>query len=153
MNSTDWKDSTMSPETLWNRYAATWSRDSDTRIGELAACLADDVTYCDPNGPIEDRLAISAYMSDFQQSVPGGTFRIRTILHGPDNSTLQTGTSFGLLSDDGRLRSITGFGIVNLPRVRRHDGRCDDCQKAVDGFCASSANSRHATNRAASCLR
>ncbi|RKE37423.1 SnoaL-like protein [Paraburkholderia sp. BL23I1N1] len=111
----------MSPEALWNRYAATWSRDSDARVGELAACLADDVTYCDPNGPIEGRLAISAYMSDFQQSVPGGTFRIRTLLHhhdrtlahwslhGPDNSTLQTGTSFGLLSDDGRLRSITGF--------------------------------------------
>lgn len=35
------------------------------------------------------------------------------------------------------------MGIVKLPRVRRHDGRCDDCQKAVDGFWASSANSRH----------
>jgi hypothetical protein len=44
-------------------------------------------------------------------------------------------------------------GIVKLPRARRHDGRCDDYQKAVDGYWASSANSRHATNRAASCLR
>jgi hypothetical protein len=44
-------------------------------------------------------------------------------------------------------------GTVNLLRVRRRYGRCDDCQKTVDGFWASSANSRHATNRAASCLR
>ena len=44
-------------------------------------------------------------------------------------------------------------GIVKLPGARRHDDRCDDYQKAVDGFWASSANSRHATNRAASCLR
>jgi len=48
---------------------------------------------------------------------------------------------------------VLDWGIVKLPRARRHDGRCDDYQKAVDGFVASSANSRHATNRAASCLR
>jgi hypothetical protein len=54
---------------------------------------------------------------------------------------------------DGSVTAFPCDGIVKLPRVRRHDGRCDDYQKAVDGFWASWANSRHATNRAASCLR
>ncbi len=115
------KEHAMSPETLWDRYAAIWSQDTDTRIGELAACLAEEIVYCDPNGLIEGRPAISAYMGEFQQSVPEGTFRIRSVihhhgrtlahwvLHGPNGDVLQTGTSFGLLSDDGRLRSITGF--------------------------------------------
>ena len=111
----------MSPETLWGRYAAIWSLDADARTGELAVCLADDVTYCDPNGLIEGRTAFSAYMGGFQQSVPGGEFRIRAVLHhhgrtlahwalhAPDGSAVQTGASFGLLSEDGRLLAITGF--------------------------------------------
>ena len=111
----------MSPETLWNRYAAIWSSDADTRMGELSVCLTDDVTYCDPNGVIEGCTALSAYMGGFQQSVPGATFRIRSVvhhhdrtlahwtLHGPSDDPLQTGTSFGLLADDGKLRSISGF--------------------------------------------
>ncbi len=111
----------MSPESLWNRYAAIWSQDADVRTDELAACLADEITYCDPNGLIKGRPALSVYMGQFQQSVPGGTFRIsqvihhhdRTLahwnLHGPNGSVLQTGTSFGQLSEDGRFRSITGF--------------------------------------------
>jgi hypothetical protein len=111
----------MSPETLWDRYAAIWSRDTDVRIGELTVCLVDEITYCDPNGLIEGRPAISAYMGEFQRNVPGGIFRIQAVihhhdrtlahwvLHGPDGNVLQNGTSFGMLSDDGRLRSITGF--------------------------------------------
>ena len=111
----------MSPEALWDRYAAIWSQDGDARTGELAACLADEVTYCDPNGLIEGRPAISAYMAGFQQGVPGGTFRISTVLHhhdrtlahwtllGPNGSALHTGSSFGVLSEDGRFRSVTGF--------------------------------------------
>jgi hypothetical protein len=111
----------MTPDVLWARYAAIWSLGAEARIGELAACLADDVAYCDPNGLIEGQQALSAYMGGFQQSVPGGVFRIRSVLHhhgrtlarwtlqGPDGGALQTGASFGLLSEDGRLRTITGF--------------------------------------------
>jgi hypothetical protein len=111
----------MSPEALWNRYAATWSAAGDARNIELAACLADDFSYCDPNGLIEGRAALSTYIGGFQQSLPGGVFRIRAVLHhhdrtlarwtlhGADGGALQTGASFGLLAEDGRLRSITGF--------------------------------------------
>jgi hypothetical protein len=57
----------MTPDALWTRYAKIWSANAEVRIGELAACLADDVTYCDPNGLIEGRSALSAYMEGFQQ--------------------------------------------------------------------------------------
>lgn len=111
----------MTPEQLWKRYAAIWSTGEGKREAELAACLADDVTYCDPNGLIEGRAALSAYMGGFQQSMPGASFKIRSVLHHHDRSlanwsmigvggeTMQNGTSFGLLTSDGRLGRISGF--------------------------------------------
>lgn len=113
----------MTPEILWARYSAIWSLvDADARAVELDACLADDATYCDPNGLKEGRAALSDYMDGFQKSVPpGARFRLRSLLHhndrtlthwaliGPDEIVLQTGTSYGALSADGRLRAIAGF--------------------------------------------
>lgn len=112
----------MTPEVLWKRYSAIWSQlDPDIRVKELAVCLSDDATYCDPNGLIEGRTALSDYMGGFQKTVAGGAFRIRSLLnhhdrtlanwslHGPDGNVLQNGTSFGLLSEDGRLHTISGF--------------------------------------------
>jgi hypothetical protein len=111
----------MTPETLWDRYASIWSSDSDMRASELGACLADDCRYCDTNGEIEGREALSAYMAGFQQSVKGGKFEILSVIHhhdrmlaewrllGPGGAVLQTGRSFALVAGDGRLRSITGF--------------------------------------------
>lgn len=111
----------MTPEALWNRYAAIWSLNAQARGPELQLCLSDDATYCDPNGLVAGRAALSDYMGGFQELVPGGVFRIRSLLHhndrtlahwslyGVDGSILQNGTSFGLLSADGRLKSITGF--------------------------------------------
>jgi hypothetical protein len=111
----------MTPDVLWNRYAATWSLANEQREGELAACLADDVTYCDPNHSAAGRAALSDYMEQFQRSVPGGRFRILSVLyhhdrslaewtlHSADAQLLQRGTSFGLFAADGRLLNITGF--------------------------------------------
>lgn len=111
----------MTPDELWHRYAAIWSLAAGERDPELAACLADDVTYCDPNGLLAGRPALSDYMGRFQDGVPGGSFRIASVLHHHDRSlaqwtlrardghVLQTGTSFGLLAEDGRLRAISGF--------------------------------------------
>lgn len=91
-------------------------------IGEAdLARLADDASYCDPNGLIEGRAELSAYMGGFQQNVPGASFRIRSVLHHHDRSlanwsmigaggeVMQDGTSFGLPATDGRLRRISGF--------------------------------------------
>jgi hypothetical protein len=111
----------MTPETLWARYSAIWSAPAAVRGAELAACLSEDATYCDPNGLVEGRDALSNYMGGFQETVPGAVFRIRSVLNhhdrtlanwsmvGLDGSELQTGTSFGLLAEDGRLRAISGF--------------------------------------------
>jgi SnoaL-like domain len=111
----------MTPDVLWKRYAAVWSLTADQRVPELAACLADDVTYCDPNGLITGRPALSEYIGQFQHSVPGGQFHVRFVLHHHDRSlahwalhapggdVLQIGTSFGMLAQDGRLRSVSGF--------------------------------------------
>jgi hypothetical protein len=83
---------------------------------ELSACLADDVTYCDPHGLIEGRPTLSNYMDGFQRAVPGGRFQIRSVLHhhnrtlahwalhGPDGIVLQIGISIGLLCADPALK-------------------------------------------------
>ncbi|AUW40533.1 nuclear transport factor 2 family protein [Rhizobium leguminosarum] len=118
----------MTPEALWNRYAAIWSLDADAREPEMLACLADDVTYCDPNGAIAGRAGLSAYMAGFKESMPGGRFKILSVLHHNDRSlarwalrqderVLQAGTSFGVISD-GRLGAITGFFD---PLAAQHD--------------------------------
>jgi len=113
----------MTPEILWARYASIWTiADASERRVELAACLDDGATYCDPNGLIEGYEELSEYMAGFQQSIPSGSkFQIHALfhhndrtltkwaLHGPDGSILQHGQSFGALSPDGRLHAITGF--------------------------------------------
>jgi hypothetical protein len=70
---------------------------------------------------IEGRELLSNYMGAFQGNVPGGRFRIRSVLHHhdrmlaywdlqrPDGLVLQTGASFAITAKDGRLRGISGF--------------------------------------------
>lgn len=111
----------MTPDVLWRRYAAIWSLSPTERGEELAACLIDDATYCDSNCYLAGRPVLSDYMGRFQDSVPGGRFHIQSVLHHHDRSlaqwalrggngeVLQTGTSFGLIAEDGRLQTISGF--------------------------------------------
>lgn len=112
----------MTPDALWKRYSAIWSlADATERGEELLACLADDATYCDPNGLLVGRDVLSDYMTQFQASAPGGRFQIHSVLYhhdrslaqwsliGADGSQLQQGISFGALHGDGRLQDISGF--------------------------------------------
>ena len=111
----------MNPEHLWQRYARIWSSEPALRAAELETCLADRCSYCDVNGLIEGREALSSYMGGLQQSVKGGKFEIRSVMHhhdrmlaewkliGGDGIVLQTGRSFATASADGRLQNITGF--------------------------------------------
>ncbi|MFB9262074.1 nuclear transport factor 2 family protein [Bradyrhizobium erythrophlei] len=111
----------MTPDLLWQRYARIWSSEPTVRTTELAACLADRCSYCDVNGLIEGREALSDYMGGFQQSVKGGRFEIRSVIHhhdrmlaewklvSADGSILQTGRSFATVAGNGRLQNITGF--------------------------------------------
>ena len=111
----------MTPETLWHRYALIWSSEPALRATELQACVADHCSYCDVNGLLEGREALSQYMGGFQASVKGGRFEILSIIHhhdrmlaewrllAPDGAALQTGRSFATRTSDGRLQDITGF--------------------------------------------
>jgi hypothetical protein len=110
----------MTPD-LWQRYAHIWSSEPARRATELEACLADGCSYCDMNGLIEGREALSNYMGGFQQSVKGAKFEICWVKHhhdrmlagwnliGSDGAVLQSGTSFASVAADGRLQNITGF--------------------------------------------
>jgi hypothetical protein len=111
----------MTPETLWQRYAATWSLPESARKGELDVCVADDITYCDPHTSIRGHAALSDYMGGFQASIPKGRFAITSVsshqggmlafwtLIGADGTSLQSGASFARVAEDGRLSSINGF--------------------------------------------
>jgi hypothetical protein len=117
----------MMPDLLWQRYARIWSSAPAVRTTELETCLADGCSYCDINGRIEGREALSDYMGGFQQSVKGGKFEIRSVIHhhdrmlaewrllGPDDAVLQTGRSFATAASDGRLMNITGFFDARQP--------------------------------------
>jgi SnoaL-like domain len=111
----------MTATALWQRYAGIWSLPADAREDELRACVVEDVVYCDPNGVVAGLTSLSGYMGGFQASVPGGRFQILSVLDhhdrmlahwrlvGPDDRHLQSGVSFALVANDGRLKSISGF--------------------------------------------
>lgn len=120
----------MTPEEIWNRYSAIWSAPTETRRVELQRCLAEACSYCDVNGLLKGREALSDYMAGFQASFPGGTFRILGVIyhhdrslaswecHCPDGSVLMTGRSYASTAADGRLENITGF--FDPPRPAQH---------------------------------
>lgn len=120
----------MTPEDLWNRYSAIWSSPSERRRTELEACLADDATYCDVNGLLAGREALSAYMAGFQDNVPGGAFEIievrahhgrslaRWALRAASGEVLQLGASFAIHDEAGRLKTITGFFPLTAANVK-----------------------------------
>ena len=118
----------MTPDQLWQRYADLWSTDATHDSPEFEACLAEDIRYCDPNGPVAGRDALARYMAGFRATMPGTRFRIdgvaahngRTLsrwhLQGADGAVLQTGRSFAQHDEQGRLRDITGFFDAPSPR-------------------------------------
>lgn len=117
----------MDAEQLWPRYAKIWSSDPLTRDSELMTCLADGATYCDPNGLLVGRAALSDYMGGFQRGFPGNEFKIIDVIshsggslarwaqHGADGSTLHYGMSFATHDAEGRLEAINGFFPFTAP--------------------------------------
>jgi hypothetical protein len=106
---------------MWQRYADLWSSTPAARAPELNACLSVACVYCDPNGEVRGRPALADYMEGFRQSMPGTRFCVATVaahnartlsewaLLAADGSVLQTGRSFAVHDEQGRLREITGF--------------------------------------------
>ena len=108
-------------ETLWTRYAASWSMPEAERLARLTETVSSEITYTDPNTTLTGIPAFSEYMSGFQANMPCVGFAIReeTDHHqrclsqwnmvDAAGAVIGTGTSFAVLSDDGKLAHITGF--------------------------------------------
>ena len=113
----------MSPEEIVGIYVRAWSEPDATHRGHLLQqCWTEDGIYCDPRVQWRGREALNTGISDFQQRLPGTTFRLtgpievhhdvlrfRWSMHRADGSVALMGTDFGELAEDGRLRRITGF--------------------------------------------
>jgi hypothetical protein len=109
------------PHELWTRYAAIWSASQAARALEMEQCLAAAPRYADPNVSLDGRTALSAYMGQFQASMPGCRFSIDRVaehharslaswrLVDRNGAELQSGVSFARHDDDGRLEDISGF--------------------------------------------
>ena len=96
----------------------------------MAACLAPDVTYADPQISLCGARELADYMSGFGNSFPGHAFRINVVKAHHDRSiarwdlvdaaggTVFPGISFGVVGGDGRFLSLSGFfgGIEGLLR-------------------------------------
>lgn len=103
-------------------YAATWGPvANDSRLAEFARILTEDFVYTDPNIRTVGYEELAAYMNGFQQQVPGGGFMNRDIaehhnvvlvhwdMTGSDGTVISPGASYGTISADQRLASMTGF--------------------------------------------
>ena len=106
----------MTPDLLWQRYARIWSSEPARRAAELEACLADGCSYCDVNGLIEGREALSNYMGGFQQSVKGGKFEICSVKHHHDRMLAE----WNLIGGDG--------AVLQSERVLRPCQPTADCR-------------------------
>lgn len=108
-------------ETLWRRYASTWSLEGRERQAELEACVALEVSYADPGTEIQGLAPFLAYMEAFQGGFPGHSFRIRAVEahHGSSlarwdlldaaGNPVMPGLSFGQVGADGRFLRLRGF--------------------------------------------
>ena len=110
--------------TLVDGYIATWNETDPARRRELVGrTFSVDARYLDPLMAGEGQDQIDAMIAAAQQQFPGTRFelagapdhhndRVRFTWHlrpADGGDTLAVGQDFGVLADDGRLRSVTGF--------------------------------------------
>jgi hypothetical protein len=110
--------------TLIDGYIATWNEsDPQRRRALIAQTWTEDASYVDPLMTGAGQDGIDAMIAGAQQQFPGHRFvlagapdahhdRVRFVWHlkpadGDDVAAI--GYDFGVVADDGRLRSVTGF--------------------------------------------
>lgn len=111
------------PETVVKDYMRAWNEtNEDERRSLLDKAWADDATYTDPTAHVEGRNALVAHIGGMHAAMPGvslkltsateehhGRLRFAWAMNGADGALMTEGIDIGLLADDGRLASITGF--------------------------------------------
>jgi SnoaL-like protein len=110
--------------TLIDTYMATWNeKDPARRRALIAETFTDDADYLDPLMHGEGPAGIDAMIAGVQQQYADYRFelaaqpdahndRVRFSWHLVairGGQAVATGYDFGILAEDGRLRSVTGF--------------------------------------------
>ncbi len=109
--------------TVVDTYLAMWNEDDPTaRAGLIDGAWADDGSYVDPLLEATGPTALSQMVDGVHAQFPGHRFRRRSgidahhdrirfawDLVAPDGAVTVAGVDVGVLADDGRLASITGF--------------------------------------------
>jgi hypothetical protein len=106
----------------WERYVGAWTAASEAeRQAVFESCLAKDCVYADPLVHARGWRELSAYISSFQQQIPGGRFvtehfsthharsMARWQMVDAAGNELGDGVSFGVYDAQGRLSAMTGF--------------------------------------------
>jgi hypothetical protein len=102
---------------------AAWNEpDEKKRRALLEKAWADDGRYTDPMSDAAGREELIALITQFQKQMAGscilpasaidehhGRLRFAWKMLAPDGSTGMEGIDIGVLAEDGRLQSITGF--------------------------------------------
>jgi hypothetical protein len=106
----------------WESYASSWKAETAPEkraLFELA--LEPGSIYQDPTTRAEGWDELLAYMQEFHQQIPGGSFRTVEFIahHGQsmarwemldgEGKVIGTGTSHGLYAKSGKLTQMTGF--------------------------------------------
>ncbi len=106
-----------------DHYIAMWNEtDAEQRRALAAQVVTEDASYIDPLMTGDGVDGISAMIGGAQRQYPGHRF---TLVSGPDahhdrvrfswslapdgGAPIAIGTDFATVSEDGRMRSITGF--------------------------------------------
>lgn len=109
--------------TVVDQYIAAWNeKDAERRAALIAESCAGSASYVDPMMQAEGREGILGLIQGVQQQFPthglrrtGGIevvkdrIRFTWDLSGPDGTVMVAGTDFIVLSEDGKLETITGF--------------------------------------------
>jgi SnoaL-like domain len=110
--------------TLIDAYIATWNEaDPQRRRALVAQTFTDDGTYVDPLMQGAGTDGLDAMIAGAQQQFPGHRFelagapdahhdRVRFTWHlkpTDGGDVVAIGHDFGVVADDGRLSSVTGF--------------------------------------------
>ena len=109
--------------TVVDTYIEMWNEgDAERRRRLVGEAMTEDARYLDPVMAGEGIDGISAMIAGAQQQFPGHRFALHTepdghhdrlrfswALNADGDDPVAIGTDFATISDDGRMRAITGF--------------------------------------------
>ena len=118
-------DKAVSPVDVVNAYVGAWNAgDADARRELLERAWSNDGVYSDPSAEVHGRDALIAHIGEFANNpemkgfslarisgvdVHHNVLRFDWALKDAADKTVIAGVDFGVLADDGRFESITGF--------------------------------------------